>query len=104
MTPRRFANALILGALAVSCSYALASSGGEGLPWDSPLETLLKSLQGPVAKGISVISIVIAGGTLVFGGELNDLARRVIMLVLVIAVLSGSAGFMSGLFGSGAIL
>ncbi|NQY74375.1 MAG: TrbC/VirB2 family protein, partial [Candidatus Margulisbacteria bacterium] len=54
-----------------------------GLPWESGLVTLQQSLTGPVAMAISVIAIVVAGATLIFGGEIGEFARRMIMIVLV---------------------
>jgi|SRR5258708_23950711 len=41
---------------------ATASTGGGGLPWESPLTTLKTSLTGPVAFVISILGIVGCGG------------------------------------------
>jgi type IV secretion system protein TrbC len=41
-----------------------AASGGGGLPWETPLETLRDSITGPVAYAISLMGVVVAGATL----------------------------------------
>lgn len=48
-----------------------AWAGGGGLLWETPLNTVAQSLTGPVALSISLIALMVAGGTLVFGGELS---------------------------------
>jgi type IV secretion system protein TrbC len=75
--------------------------GGGGLPWETPLNTVAQSLTGPVALSISLIALMVAGGTLVFGGELSEFARRSCVAVLAIAFLVLGAGFMTSLFGVG---
>lgn len=78
---------------------AFAGSAGQaGLPWEAPLKTLADSLTGPVALGISIIAMAAAGGTLIFGGELGDFARKALLLVLAISFLVFGAGFMEALF------
>ena len=44
---------------------------------------------------------MVAGGTLVFGGELSEFARRSCVAVMAIAFLVLGAGFMTALFGVG---
>jgi type IV secretory pathway VirB2 component (pilin) len=81
-----------------------ATSGGSGLPWETPLETLHDSITGPVAYTISLLGVVVAGAALVFGGEINDFVRRMIMLVLVISLIIFAANFLSTLFNTGAVI
>ena len=83
---------------------AWAGGGGGGLPWETPLNTVAQSLTGPVALSISLIALMVAGGTLVFGGELSEFARRSCVAVLAIAFLVLGAGFMTSLFGVGGAL
>jgi type IV secretion system protein VirB2 len=77
------------------------SAGGGGLPWETPLNRVAQSMTGPVALSISLIALMVAGGTLVFGGELSEFARRSCVAVLAIAFLVLGAGFMTTLFGVG---
>ena len=85
----------------LASSAAWAGGGGGGLPWETPLNTVAQSLTGPVALSISLIALMVAGGTLVFGGELSEFARRSCVAVLAIAFLVLGAGFMTSLFGVG---
>lgn len=77
---------------------ALASSGG-GLPWEGPLQQIQESITGPVAGAIALAAVAIAGGMLIFGGELNDFARRLVFIVLVAGILLGATNIV-GLFGA----
>ena len=52
-----------------------------------------------MAFALSIIGIVVAGGVLIFGGELNAFFRTLIFLVLVMALLVGAQNLMSSFFG-----
>jgi len=82
----------------LSFAPALASSGSS-LPWEGPLEQIQESITGPVAGYIALAAVAIAGGMLIFGGELNDFARRLIYVVLVAGILLGATTIV-GLFGA----
>jgi type IV secretion system protein VirB2 len=100
----RFSIVLFLS-LAVLAPEASASAGGGALPWESPLQTIADSISGPVAYAISLIGIVVAGAMLVWGGEINEFARRIIMLVLVISLIVFATQLLSTLFNvSGAVI
>ncbi|MDK4718044.1 MULTISPECIES: TrbC/VirB2 family protein [Rhizobium] len=77
---------------------AFASSGGS-LPWEGPLQQIQESITGPVAGAIALAAVAIAGGMLIFGGELNDFARRLVYVVLVAGILLGATNIV-GLFGA----
>ncbi|MDK4730586.1 TrbC/VirB2 family protein [Rhizobium phaseoli] len=81
-----------------SVASALASSGGS-LPWEGPLQQIQESITGPVAGAIALAAVAIAGGMLIFGGELNDFARRLMYIVLVAGILLGATNIV-GLFGA----
>jgi len=87
-------------AICATVDAALASStGGGSLPWESPLQKIQQSITGPVAAAIALAAVAIAGGMLIFGGELNDFARRLCYIVLVAGILLGAQQIIS-LFGS----
>lgn len=92
-----FALALVAAA-AVGIEPALASGGG-GLPWEGPLQQIQQSITGPVAGFIALAAVAVAGGMLIFGGELNDFARRLMYVVLVAGILLGATQIV-GLFGA----
>lgn len=79
-------------------SSARAGSGG-GLPWEAPLEQIQQSITGPVAGFIALSAVAVAGGMLIFGGELNDFARRLMYVVLVAGILLGASQIVA-LFGA----
>lgn len=83
--------------------HAFASEGtGGSLPYESWLTNLRNSVTGPVAFALSIIGIVVAGGILIFGGELNGFFRTLIFIVLVMALLVGAQNMMGTFFGRGA--
>ncbi|MGV1832704.1 conjugal transfer pilin TrbC [Agrobacterium vitis] len=95
---------LLTGATLVAISIgftdpAFASSGGGGLPWESPLQQIQQSITGPVAGFIALAAVAIAGAMLIFGGELNDFARRLCYVALVGGVLLGATQIVA-LFGA----
>jgi type IV secretion system protein VirB2 len=102
---------LVCAALVLSLdSAAMASTGGGTgggtLPWDGPLSALAGFLTGNVAKYISIIAIFVAGLALIFGEELGQFARRMLMIVIAIAFLVGAGAFASTFIGtaSGTVL
>jgi type IV secretion system protein VirB2 len=102
--PRRLVRlAALFGATTMlfGSRVAMAAPGAGGLPWEAPLQLVALSLTGPVALAVSLIALMVAGGTLVFGGELSEFARRACVAVLAIAFLVLGAGFMTQLFGVG---
>ncbi|MFC5387592.1 TrbC/VirB2 family protein [Aquamicrobium segne] len=80
---------------------ALASGGG-GLPWEGPLQQIQQSITGPVAGFIALAAVAVAGGMLIFGGELNDFARRLMYVVLVAGILLGATQIVGLFAASGA--
>ena len=92
---------LIFFLLVPHSAFASEGSGGS-LPYESWLGELRNSATGPVAFSLAMIGIVVAGGVLIFGGELNAFFRTLIFIVLVMALLVGAQNMMSGFFGRGA--
>ena len=84
--------------LMIFASPTFASSGGS-LPWEGPLQQIQESITGPVAGFIALAAFAVAGGMLIFGGELNDFARRLMYIVLVAGILLGATTLV-GLFGA----
>jgi type IV secretion system protein TrbC len=94
---------LLLAAILLAPHLAFASEGtGGSLPYESWLTSLRNSVTGPVAFALSIIGIVIAGGVLIFGGDLNAFFRTLVFIVLVMALLVGAQNMMGTLFGRGA--
>jgi type IV secretory pathway VirB2 component (pilin) len=77
---------------------AYAAAGGS-LPWEKPMTAIATSLTGPVAYAIGLIGIAIAGGAMLWGGELTEFGRRACMIGLVVSVLVFAAPMLSSAFG-----
>ena len=67
-----------------------ARAAGSSMPWEAPLQSILESIEGPVAKIIAVMIIIITGLTLAFG-DTSGGARK------LIATLSGSMALVAAL-------
>ena len=86
--------------------YAMpAWAGGSGMPWETPLQSIVDSVQGPVAKVIGVIIIVITGLTLAFGDTSGGF-RKLIQIVFGLSVAFAASSFFLSFFsfGGGALV
>ena len=95
-----------VGIYLICMTAAYAGGGvGAGLPWEAPLDKIVKSLTGPVAMGISMLAMVATGGMLIFGGELGEFTKKLIMIVLGVSFLVFGGGILQTVFGiSGCII
>jgi type IV secretory pathway VirB2 component (pilin) len=94
---------LVLLALLPYEVHAATGAGG-ALPYEPWLVSLRNSVTGPVAFALSIIGIVVSGGVLIFGGDLNGFFRTFFFIVLVMALLVGAQNMMQTLFGQGAVI
>jgi type IV secretory pathway VirB2 component (pilin) len=91
-----------LGALlfmAAMFGVRMQAAAAGGLPWERPMTAIATSLTGPVAYAIGLIGIAIAGGAMLWGGELTEFGRRACMIGLVVSVLVFAAPLLSSAFG-----
>ncbi|MGH6616024.1 TrbC/VirB2 family protein [Sphingomonas sp.] len=94
------------GLAAAAMLYAMpAWAGGTGMPWETPLQSIVDSVQGPVAKVIGVIIIVITGLTLAFGDTSGGF-RKLIQIVFGLSVAFAASSFFLSFFsfGGGALV
>ena len=94
------------GLAAAAALYAMpAWAGGTGMPWETPLQSIVDSVQGPVAKVIGVIIIVITGLTLAFGDTSGGF-RKLIQIVFGLSVAFAASSFFLSFFsfGGGALV
>ena len=97
--------------LAVSASLvaltisAPAYASGSSMPWEAPLQSILESIEGPVAKIIAVMIIIITGLTLAFG-DTSGGARRLIQIVFGLSIAFAASSFFLSFFsfGGGALV
>ncbi len=99
MPPNRavlaFAAASAFAIVALAAAPALAA--GSNMPWEQPLNQILESIQGPVAKVLSVIIIIITGLTLAFG-ETSGGFRRLIQIVFGLSIAFAASSFFLSFF------
>ena len=93
---------LALGFAALSTS---AWASGSGMPWEQPLQQVLESVQGPVAKIVAVIIIIVTGLTLAFGETAGGF-RRLIQIVFGLSIAFAASSFFLSFFsfGGGALV
>jgi type IV secretory pathway VirB2 component (pilin) len=111
MSTLRFESAVKTRALAVLASVVgfllggPAFAAGSNMPWEGPLQAILDSIQGPVARIVAVIIIIVTGLTLAFGdtsGGFRKLIQIVFGLTIAFAASSFFLTFFS--FGGGAVV
>jgi type IV secretion system protein VirB2 len=96
----------LAGAAAVTLLLCgTAHAAGSGMPWEQPLEQVLLSVQGPVARIVAVIIIIITGLTLAFG-ETSGGFRRLIQIVFGLTIAFAASSFFLSFFsfGGGALV
>jgi type IV secretory pathway VirB2 component (pilin) len=84
---------------------APAHAAGSNMPWEQPLQQVLESVEGPVAKIIAVIIIIITGLTLAFG-DTSGGARRLVQIVFGLSIAFAASSFFLSFFsfGGGALV
>ena len=91
-------------AVTLVCPEA-AHAAGSGMPWEGPLTSILESIEGPVARIVAVIIIVITGLSLAFG-ETSGGFRRLIQIVFGLSIAFAATSFFLSFFsfGGGALV
>ncbi|MBE1529851.1 type IV secretion system protein VirB2 [Sphingopyxis sp. OAS728] len=98
--------ALSATALAVSLFVAApAWAGGSSMPWEAPLQSILESIEGPVAKIVAVIIIIVTGLSLAFGDTSGGF-RRLVQIVFGLSIAFAASSFFLSFFsfGGGALV
>ncbi|WP_104493515.1 TrbC/VirB2 family type IV secretion system protein [Paracoccus denitrificans] len=82
-----------------------AHAAGSSMPWEAPLQSILDSVEGPVAKIVAVIIIIVTGLTLAFG-DTGGGFRRLIQIVFGISIAFAASSFFLSFFsfGGGALV
>lgn len=82
---------------ALALSIVTAQAAGSGLPWEAPLQSILESITGPVARIIAVMVITLTGLTLAFG-ETSGGFRKLIQIVFGLTIAFAAASFFLSFF------
>ena len=72
-------------------------AAGSNMPWEAPLESVLESIQGPVARIVAVIIIIVTGLTLAFGDTSGGF-RRLIQIVFGLSIAFAASSFFLSFF------
>lgn len=104
LTRNRFTMTVSVAALSVIMA-APAHASGSSMPWEQPLQQILQSIEGPVAKIIAVIIIITTGLMLAFGDTSGGF-RRLIQIVFGLSIAFAASSFFLSFFsfGGGALV
>ena len=89
--------AVALSSVAISPT---AEAAGSNMPWEQPLNQILQSVEGPVAKILAVIIIIVTGLTLAFGDTSGGF-RRLIQIVFGLSIAFAASSFFLAFFSFG---
>ena len=73
-----------------------ASSYAQASPWENAVNVLMTSFTGPIARGLSLVSIVVGGVTFAFGE--GGSKRLLAGIVFGVGMAIGAVNFMAWLF------
>jgi type IV secretion system protein TrbC len=85
---------------ATSLTVGPAFAAGSNMPWEQPLNQILQSVEGPVAKIIAVIIIIVTGLSLAFGDTSGGF-RRLIQIVFGLSIAFAASSFFLSFFSFG---
>jgi type IV secretion system protein VirB2 len=82
-----------------------AHAAGSNMPWEAPLQSILDSIQGPVARIVAVIIIITTGLTLAFGDTSGGF-RKLVQIVFGLSIAFAASSFFLTFFSftGGAVL
>ncbi|KFC62045.1 Conjugal transfer protein TrbC [Devosia sp. LC5] len=82
-----------------------AHASGSSMPWEQPLNQILQSIEGPVARIVAVIIIIVTGLTLAFGDTSGGF-RRLVQIVFGLSIAFAASSFFLSFFsfGGGAVI
>ncbi|WP_281927959.1 TrbC/VirB2 family protein [Roseibium album] len=101
---RPIATAVVVAYVSV-LSISAAHAAGSSMPWEAPLQSILESIEGPVAKIVAVIIIIVTGLSLAFGDTSGGF-RRLIQIVFGLSIAFAASSFFLSFFsfGGGALV
>ena len=87
----------LLAAAAMLMTAGTAKAAGSSMPWEGPLQSILDSIQGPVARIIAVIIIISTGLALAFGDTSGGF-RKLIQIVFGLSIAFAASSFFLSFF------
>ena len=106
--PRLSVKPMLCSAVAAALLLAIAlpaQAAGSNMPWEAPLQSILESIQGPVARIVAVIIIIATGLALAFGDTSGGF-RKLIQIVFGLSIAFAASSFFLSFFSfsGGAVL
>ncbi|HOJ78468.1 MAG TPA: TrbC/VirB2 family protein [Bacillota bacterium] len=98
---RVFSKVMAVGMLLVGLMLVLSTvtlAAGSDMPWEGPLEKILNSFSGPVAKIIGTLAIISTGLGLAFGEGGGGL-RKGLQIVFGLSIAFTASSFFLNFFG-----
>ncbi|HCE6608054.1 conjugal transfer protein TrbC [Pseudomonas aeruginosa] len=92
---RPAAQGLLLAALLLFLA-GTAQAAGSSMPWEGPLQSILESIQGPVARIVAVI--IIATGLALAFGDTSGGFRKLIQIVFGLSIAFAASSFFLSFF------
>lgn len=82
-----------------------AFAAGSGMPWEGPIQQIVTSVEGDVAKGLGVIAIVVTGLGVAFG-DMGSGMRNLLKIVFGLSIAFTATSFFLSFFsfGGGAVI
>jgi len=87
----------LLSAAVMLMTAGTARAAGSSMPWEGPLESILESIQGPVARIVAVIIIIATGLALAFGDTSGGF-RKLIQIVFGLTIAFAASSFFLSFF------
>jgi type IV secretion system protein VirB2 len=87
----------LLTAAVMLATAGTARAAGSSMPWEGPLESILESIQGPVARIVAVIIIISTGLALAFGDTSGGF-RKLIQIVFGLTIAFAASSFFLSFF------
>jgi len=95
--PLRLALQVLLPVALWLCLVPTAQAAGSSMPWEGPLQAILDSIQGPVARIIAVIIIIATGLALAFGDTSGGF-RKLVQIVFGLSIAFAASSFFLSFF------
>ena len=89
--------AALYAAIILLATSIPALAAGSGMPWEAPLQRILESVEGPVAKVSAVLVIIMTGLSLAFG-DMSGGFRRLIQIVFGLSIAFAATSFFLSFF------
>jgi len=93
----RLAFTAVVSVAALAAASTEVHAAGSGMPWEAPLQRILESIEGPVAKVVAVVTIILTGLSLSFG-DMGGAFRRMVQVVFGLSIAFAATSFFLSFF------